>query len=73
MTRTKALVNNLLMSNLQQKSNLDYKSYTIEIVILNTKWKDCKSLLLTQKDLRTQNYHCEFIKNLLSEKRKENM
>ena len=52
MTRTKALVNNLLMSNLQWKSNLDNKSRTIEIVILNTKWKDCKS----RKNLCTKNF-----------------
>ena len=31
------------MSNLQWKSNLDNKLHTIKIVILNTKWKDCKS------------------------------
>ena len=52
LTRTKALVNNLLMSNLQWKSKLDNKSRTIEIVILNTKWKDCKS----RKNLCTKNF-----------------
>ena len=52
MTRTRALVNNLLMSNLQWKSNLDNKSRTIEIVLLNTKWKDCKS----RKNLCKKNF-----------------
>ena len=52
MTRTKALVNNLLMNNLQWKSNLDNKSRTIEIVILKTKWKDCRP----RKKLCTKNF-----------------
>ena len=51
MTRTKALVNKLLMSNLQWKCNLEHKARTIEIVILNTECKDCK-----YKNLYTKNF-----------------
>ena len=51
MTRTKALVNNLLMSNLQWNRNLDKKSHTIEIVILNTKWTANPAKICVQKTL----------------------
>ena len=41
-----------------------------EMVILNTKWKDCKS---RKKRLGTQNWRRKFIKHLFPEKRRENM
>ena len=50
LTRTKTFVNNLLMSKFFWKSSLEY--YTFEIVILNTKWRDCKS----SKNLCTKNF-----------------
>ena len=71
MTRTKGLVDNVLMSN----SDLQLKLRIFEIVILNTQnektvnpAKPC-----VQKILRTRNCRRRFIKNLLPEKRKENV
>ena len=81
LTKTKALLNNLLISKFKWKSNLEHKLRIFEIVILNTKWKDLKSrkklvygkLYGHGKILRTRNCRRKFIKNLLPEKRKENM
>ena len=65
------LFNNLLTSKVTP---------IFEIVILDTKWKNCKSrkfvhkkFYVHEKILRTRNGHCKFTKNLLPEKRKENM
>ena len=52
MIRTKALVKNLLMSKFYSKSNREHKLRILKIVILNTKWKDCKS----RKNLYTKNF-----------------
>ena len=43
LTRTKTLVNNLIISNFQWKSNLEHKLHIFEIVILIINWKDYKS------------------------------
>ena len=57
------------------KLELEHKLRILEIVILNRKWEDCKSRkdLCTKKNLRTRNCRRKFVKNLLPEKRKENM
>ena len=39
----KNAVKDLLMSKFYWKSNLEHKLRIFEIVILNTKWKDCNS------------------------------
>ena len=52
MTRTKTLVNNLLMSMILWKGNLEHKLRTFRIVILNIKWRGCKS----RKNLCTKNF-----------------
>ena len=51
-----------------------------EIVILNTKWRlqilqklVCEKLYVDEKILRARNCRRRFIKNLLPEKRRENM
>ena len=55
-------------------SDLEHKLRIFGMAILNTKWKDCKSRkTCVQKILRTRNYCRNFIKNLLPEKRIENM
>ena len=62
-------------------ANLEHKSHTFGIVILNIKRKDLKSrknlctdnFTYTKKILRTRNCRRKFIKILLPEKRKENM
>ena len=81
LTRTKTLVNNLIMSNFQWKSNLEHKLHIFETVILIVNWKDYKSrrrfytknftYTNHEKILRTRNCHRKIIKNLLPEKRKE--
>ena len=50
--RKKMLINNLLMSDVYWKRKLIHKLRIFEIVILNTKWKDCKS----RKNLLTKNF-----------------
>ena len=52
LTRTKTLVNNLLMSKIQWKGNLEHKLRTFGIAILNTKWKDRNS----RKSLCTEDF-----------------
>ena len=77
MTRTKGLVDNVLMSN----SDLQLKLRIFEIVILNTQnektvnpAKPCvQKIYVHEKILPTQNCRRRFIKNLLPEKRKENV
>ena len=69
------------MSKIQWKGNLEHNLRTFGKLILNTKWKDCKSrkklvygkFYVHEKILRTRNCRRKFIKNLLPKKRKENM
>ena len=67
------------MSKFWQKSNLKHKLRFFEIVILNTKWLQIpqkvvyEKFYLHEKILRTRNCRRRFIKNLLPEKRNENM
>ena len=60
------------MKEQPRKSNLQYKLGIFEIIILNTK-PSVQKTLRTRKILRTRNFRRKFIKNLLPEKRKENM
>ena len=50
--RTKKLVNNLLMSKIQWKGNLEHKLRTFGIAVLNPKWKDRNS----RKSLCTEDF-----------------
>ena len=67
------------MSKFQWKRNPKHTLRIFEIVILNTKWLPIpqklvhKKFYVHEKILRTQNFCRKFIKNLLPEKRKENM
>ena len=61
------------MSKFKSKSNLKHKLRIFEIVILNTKKAADPAKTCVQKNLRTPNCRCKFTKNLLTEKRKENM
>ena len=78
MNRTKALVNNLLISKFQRKSNLERKLRIFEVVILNSRLQIPQKLVyekfyVHEQILRARNFRRKFIKNLLPEKRKENM
>ena len=74
LTRTKALVNKLLMSNIfNERATSEHKSRTNEIQNEKTENKIPQKLVyekfyVQEKILRTR----KFIKNLLPEKRKEN-
>ena len=80
LSRTKTLVNNLLMSNFNDR-NLVLKLRIFKIVIFKCKMKRLQipqklvyeKLYEHEKFLRTRNCRLKFIKNLLPEKRKENM